>query len=163
MKSMLSETRIPGREILYSGVFRKFLYLSGILLLCGIISPSHGIAQEKCPGTLPKDVLIIPPDTDVPPKFAVFSGIWQGDWSPRQCVSLAVELVESDGFVRYIYGWGKTQWKPPGYSTGSSKIVDGTFYLDSSIAIIFTINEDGTLSGEYRKDYSLWATLVKQN
>jgi hypothetical protein len=79
------------------------LVLAAVLLLAVC-----GTAWSQVP--LPPDVMIRPPDADVPAADAAFSGAWGNDaWSGRIPTALVVEQVNADGTVKVVYTRGASE------------------------------------------------------
>jgi hypothetical protein len=102
---------------------------------------------------LDSSVIITPPGSKVPKKYAAFSGIWTGTWDGVQDAKLAVRSVAPNGSVTVTYAWGDMGDMNPGIVDGKGRInANGTMKLDrlpNGINVSFAMQQDGTLAGTY--------------
>jgi hypothetical protein len=85
-----------------------------ILMIALIWVPSAGAEQtiNNCP--VPDDMKIVEPDrNDVPPKLALFSGIWEGNWGPMS-VLFIVEKIRKDEAVVILSQSGRKKARQGG-------------------------------------------------
>lgn len=110
-------------------------------------APKKVASLDDCTDPLP-NVIVIPPDSSVPQTYAKFSGIWRGRWNGNRCSSLAVDLVEASGKVRYVYSWSKRRNRKGGYRSGYGRIVDGKLKFGENVKYTFWLATDGAMRGE---------------
>ncbi|MBT6426155.1 MAG: hypothetical protein HOK30_00710 [Rhodospirillaceae bacterium] len=130
-------------------------FLSGVLglllLTAFTVTTTEVVALGNCDDKLPDDILIIPPKPEVPAELAAWSGIWHGKWGGTLCSSLAIELIEENGNVRFVYSWGRLESSfDPGFMASKGKIVDNELGWGSRVKLLFKMNIDkNIIDGEY--------------
>jgi hypothetical protein len=99
-----------------------------------------------------RSVTITPPDPNVSPKYAAFSGMWAGSLDGIYDGKLAVRTISSNGQVTVTYAWGNIADNKPGIVDGNGKITGGTLKLlrfPNGADATFTMQPDGTLAATY--------------
>lgn len=97
----------------------KISFLFSLFLLLSLT----GTALSEDSAQLPEGLKIIPPASNVPPRIANYSGIWEGRWlESRQEVKIAiVEINPPD--VKAIRAWGFRKGQPAGWKREKGTIV----------------------------------------
>jgi hypothetical protein len=108
---------------------KKGLWIPVLMILAAQITIKNASGQLNplaVSAPLPADMKIIPPNSNIPPEIAKFSGTWEGIWCFRphkgparetRRAKLVVEEIISPENVRLIYSWGpndkggKSGWK----------------------------------------------------
>jgi hypothetical protein len=89
----------------------KKIILSCFLLVFVSIFISLAEAGEyinNCP--VPDDLKIIEPDVNVvPPKLALLSGIWEGNWSTRSVIFVVEQITSKEAIV--VEAWTGAKYK----------------------------------------------------
>ena len=101
---------------------------------------------------LDSSVIITPPDSKVPKKYAAFSGVWMGLWDGMYEGKLAVRTVATNGKTTVTYAWGTLADNKPGTADGQGRVAGSTLKLDrfaNGADATFTLQGDGTLAGTY--------------
>ena len=101
---------------------------------------------------LDSSVIITPPDSKVPKKYAAFSGVWTGLWDGIYEGKLAVRSVATNGKIAVTYAWGTLADNKPGTADGQGRVAGSTLKLDrfaNGADATFTLQGDGTLAGTY--------------
>ena len=101
---------------------------------------------------LDSSVIITPPDSNVPRKYAAFSGVWTGLWDGMYEGKLAVRTISPKGKISVTYAWGTLADNKPGTADGQGRIAGSTLKLDrfaNGADATFTLQGDGTLTGTY--------------
>lgn len=84
-------------------MFSLFILL---LALTWITSASAEQTINNCP--VPDDMKIIAPDkNEVPPKLALLSGIWEGNWGPMSVVFIVEKIQKDEAVVILSYSGRK--------------------------------------------------------
>ncbi len=117
------------------------------LLTRAVGAPRKTASLDTCDDPLP-NVIVIPPDANVPPHLARFSGIWRGRWNGIRCSRLAVDLVEATGDVRYVLSMAETRNREGDYRAGYGKIEDGKLEFGDQVKFSFSFDDGGILRGE---------------
>lgn len=119
---------------------------AGVLL---VGAPTAQAATE-CDDPLP-EFSIESPASDVPEKFAQFSGVWKGKWGGRLCSSFVITSVDKDGGVEGIYSWGRGRNFDAGYRAFESEIKKGKIKMGRRARFTFRMGEKpGEIRGERR-------------
>ena len=116
--------------------------------------------------TVPSDLCIRAPGSDVSPEMARFSGGWGGrGWNGTIPIGLVVESIATDGTAEVVYGFGASaQYGVAAHhSRIRSEIVGNCLrfrYANGSLTE-FLLTEDGRLRGRYLpvEGYCAWAWL----
>ncbi len=103
---------------------------------------------------MPPDLRIVPPDLDVDPALARFSGAWgNGAWGGIAPAALAVERVHPDGAAEVVYAFGACPQfgLEPNWERRRGRIADGTLSLDGppGVTTAFAFEADGALVGRF--------------
>lgn len=114
---------------------------------------------------MPPDLRVVPPPPGVPPEHARFSGRWVGKWDEQLEHILIVELEVPAGPITEViavYSWGAGSLGVglAGWSRVRGRIQDGAMRLELTrvqAAAIYTMQADGTLAAEYRRDDQITA------
>lgn len=145
-----------------SKLFRSGLWL--FVLLIGLAVTPQAFAYGDCDDPLPADLVINQPGSDVPSKLAEWSGVWHGKWGGSLCSSLAIDFVDADGRIRFVYTWGKgPKHMPfdPGFTVGKGRIEDGSFGFGSRTTLKFVMTENGEIAGEHYTGRTTRITMKK--
>ena len=130
------------------------------LTACQSSSPDPQPATPAAPppppigssASLDSSVIITPPDSKVPKKYAAFSGVWVGTWDTPLDAKLAVRTIAANGAVTVTYAWGEAGDMKPGIVDGKGRIGGDRMKLErfaSGVDATFTMQPDGTLMGKY--------------
>ncbi|HOO41994.1 MAG TPA: hypothetical protein PK653_11140 [Syntrophales bacterium] len=84
--------------------------LSALLILMIALTwlTSAGAEQtiNNCP--IPDDMKIVAPDkNEVPPKLALLSGIWEGNWGPMSVLFIVEKILKDEVVVIHSYSGGR--------------------------------------------------------
>lgn len=105
---------------------------------------------------LPDDLTIIPPNADVAPELAAFSGLWAGAWGGSLAGKLAVTEVNADGSVTAIYAWGNNPGRfEGGWAELTGQISGNRLTLtafNSGAQASYQMSDEGVLNGTYNSD-----------
>ena len=149
--------------------------LGGIAaIVCAAQLSSAAVAQETpIPSDLPipKGVVITPPGPSTTQQNAGFSGMWVGRWDGARSTALIVTAIKGDDVdAIFCYGDRPKTWassksglESADCTKASGTISDGHMKIRMSSAdAIYTMNNDGTLSGSWEfTSTKLRATLQR--
>ena len=88
------------------------IILFGLLAACASTAP------------LPATLNIVPPESDIPPVIAAFSGIWEGQWMGFQDAILVVEKIDKNKAV-VILSYGLAEGFEPRYFYKTAEVTTG--------------------------------------
>lgn len=162
MITMSSRSRSPRGGV--AAIAGTIGLLLTILALAGCQAVFRGMYETSrfsiLPAPLPETVRIVPPNPDVPPELAAFSGKWVGRWDGELDHILVVEEVRSThASVIYAYGaagsWGINM---PEWTRERGQFEDGGLTL-SRVGPTSGIRRDATVTYRLRPDGSLEGSL----
>jgi CubicO group peptidase (beta-lactamase class C family) len=102
---------------------------------------------------LPHNVAVVPPQDNVPPEVAAFSGTWSGMWNGVGPHVLVVEqLTSNSGIATYAWGIAR-RWgiHSGGWTRVPALLVNGALQLQLQwpATVTYRTEPDGTLSATY--------------
>lgn len=113
---------------------------------------------------LPYDLKIVPPTTDCPVEYGIYSGKWFGVWDAILDHVLVVEEITPPTVIA-IYAWGiAEQWRifKPGWTRVRGNIESGSLVLrlPRPATVTYRFRRDGSLDATYEyKDGIARATM----
>ncbi len=130
-------------------------------------SPPVTTLATATPTPIPANVKINPPNPEIPPNIAVFSGIWQGVWDNGRATTLVVEKIAPPEAIA-IYSWGPWKKQEGGWRRYIGMIDPGRLILsnpETELIVTFLLSKGGqTLEGTWQKGggKKLKATIRRQ-
>lgn len=110
------------------------------------------LASLHAQTTLPQDISIALPSSNITPGMAAFSGAWLGAWGSELPTAVVVEHIDSNGTARVIYSWGDSphQFKT-GWERETAQISNGKlrFSMTGGAKLEFAMQRGGSLFGRY--------------
>ena len=116
---------------------------------------------DPAPAPTPSAQSVVAPSTEVPHRYAAFSGVWKGSWdvanSPLLDGNIAIQTISPSGHVTALYAVGdaaRGQFEAHSFMVAGD-IKGGTLTLDrfpNGARVSYTLLPDGTLRGRYLRD-----------
>jgi dienelactone hydrolase len=125
------------------------------VLFWGLAATGHSGEDVVSPAfSLPSDLSLRPPGSEVAKSLAAFAGAWgPGLWGGSLPHALFVESVEQDGAASVVYATGQPSGgtRPPAWTRLAGQISNGSLQLrlPSGAVAIYRVMRDGTLQGRY--------------